>query len=174
MIKQFFKELIPVKEIKAKEIKQNMIKAIADEWMLVAAGDENGYNMMTASWGGTGEMWGKDVAVTVIRPQRYTYQFIEKSDMFTLSFYGDRKDIHAVCGKKSGRDVDKAAETGLTPVFENGTVYFKEARLVLICRKLYASDIKEENFIDKGCLKWYDGDFHKMYVGEIVKVLTNE
>ena len=138
-----------MKEIKAKEIKDNIIKLIADEWMLVAAGDETGYNMMTASWGGMGEMWGKDVAVTVIRPQRYTYEFIEKNDLFTLSFYGDKKDIHAICGKKSGRDIDKAAEAGLTPVFINDTVTFDEARLTVVCKKLYSSDLKEDGFIDK-------------------------
>ncbi len=163
-----------MREITAKEIKDNIIKLIADEWMLVASGDQSGYNMMTASWGGMGEMWGKDVAVTVIRPQRYTYEFIEKNDLFTLSFYGDKKDIHAVCGKKSGRDTDKAAETGLTPLFTDGTVTFEQARLTVVCKKLYASDITEEGFIDKDCLKWYNGDFHRMYVGEIVKVLINE
>ena len=163
-----------MKEIRAKEIKDNIIKLISDEWMLVASGNEDSYNMMTASWGGMGEMWGKDVAVTVIRPQRYTYEFIEKNDLFTLSFYGDKKDIHAVCGKKSGRDIDKAKEAGLTPVFDNGTVYFDEARLVVVCKKLYASDMKEDSFIDKACLKWYNGDFHRMYVGEIVKVLVKE
>lgn len=163
-----------MKEIKAKEIKDNIIKLIADEWMLVASGDRNGFNMMTASWGCMGEMWGKDIAVTVIRPQRYTYGFMEKNDLFTLSFYGDRKDIHAVCGKKSGRDTDKAKEAGLTPVFDSGTVYFDEARLVLVCKKLYSGDMKEDNFIDKSCLKWYDNDFHRMYVGEIVKVLVKE
>ena len=84
-----------MKEISAKEIKDNIIKLISDEWMLVASGNEDSYNMMTASWGGMGEMWGKDVAVTVIRPQRYTYEFIEKNDLFTLSFYGDKKgSIH--------------------------------------------------------------------------------
>lgn len=163
-----------MKEIMAKEIKDNIIKLIADEWMLVTAGDQNGYNMMTASWGGMGEMWGKDVAVTVIRPQRYTYEFIEKSDLFTLSFYGDKKDIHAVCGKKSGRDINKTAEAGLTPVYIDGTVTFDEARLTVICKKLYASDLKADGFVDEGCLKWYDNDFHRMYVGEIVKVLVKE
>ena len=163
-----------MKEIMAKEIKDNIIKLIADEWMLVTAGDETGYNMMTASWGGMGEMWGKGVAVTVIRPQRYTYEFIEKSDLFTLSFYGDKKNIHTICGKKSGRDVNKTAEAGLTPVYVDGTVTFDEARLTIICKKLYASDLKEDGFIDKSCLKWYDNDFHRMYVGEIVKVFVKE
>ncbi|MEE1074693.1 MAG: flavin reductase family protein, partial [Acutalibacteraceae bacterium] len=105
------------KEINPKEIDTNLIKAIADEWMLISAGDENGYNMMTASWGFTGEMWGTDSVIAMIRPQRYTMEFVNKSDYFTLSFYGDNKEIHKVCGSKSGRDVNKTELTGLTPVF---------------------------------------------------------
>ena len=86
------------KEISPKEIEGNLIKAIADEWMLISAGDENNYNMMTASWGFAGEMWGADSVVAMIRPQRYTMEFVENKDYFTLSFYGDKKDIHKVCG----------------------------------------------------------------------------
>ncbi|MCI8360107.1 MAG: flavin reductase family protein [Clostridiales bacterium] len=160
------------KEIAPKEIQGNLMRMIADEWMLVAAGGPDKCNMMTASWGFAGEMWGKECAVAMIRPQRYTFEFLEREDFFTLSFYGGRKDIHKICGSQSGRDIDKVAAAGLTPVFAEGTVYFAEARLVLVCKKLYAQDLKEENFLDKDCLKWYpDKDYHRMYVGEIVKVL---
>ena len=112
------------KEITAKEIKDNLIKAIADEWMLISAGDEKNYNMMTASWGFAGEMWGSDSVIAMIRPQRYTMELVEKNDYFTLSFYGDKKEIHKVCGSMSGRDVDKTELTGLTPIFSDNTVYF--------------------------------------------------
>ena len=125
------------KEINPREIEGNLIKAIADEWMLISAGDKNNYNMMTASWGFAGEMWGADSVVAMIRPQRYTMEFVDNKDYFTLSFYGDKKDIHKICGSKSGRDVNKTELTGLTPVFQNDTVYFDEARLVLICKKQY-------------------------------------
>ena len=163
------------KEITAKEIKKNLISAIADEWMLISAGNKNGYNMMTASWGFLGEMWGADTAVAMIRPQRYTMDFVEKEDYFSLSFYGDKKDIHKVCGSLSGRDVNKTEMTGLTPVFTDNTVYFEEARLVLICKKQYVQTLKEECFIDKDPLKWYkDNDFHNMIFGKIEKVLVKE
>ena len=125
------------KEISAKEIDTNLIKAISEEWMLVAAGDKDKFNMMTASWGFAGEMWGNDCMAVVIRPQRYTMEFINNSDYFTLSFYGDNKDIHKICGSKSGRDTDKVKLTGLTPVFSDNTVYFEEARLVIVCKKQY-------------------------------------
>lgn len=163
------------KEITAKEIKGNIIEKIANEWMLISVGDEKGYNMMTASWGFMGEMWGQDTAVAMVRPQRYTMEFIEKSGFYTLSFYGDNKDIHKVCGSKSGRDVDKTALTGLTPVFSDNTVYFEEANLVIICKKQYVDSLKQENFTDTEPIKWYENkDFHNMIFGKIEKVLIKE
>ncbi len=162
------------KEISAKEIDGNLIKAIADEWMLITAGNEEKYNMMTASWGFAGEIWGNDSVMALIRPQRYTMEFVDNSDYFTLSFYGDEKEIHKVCGSKSGRDVDKTALTGLTPVFADNSVYFEEARLVLVCKKQYVGKLREEEFIDKEPLRLYNGDFHYMIIGKIEKVLVKE
>lgn len=161
------------KEISAKEIDTNLIKAISEEWMLVAAGDKDKFNMMTASWGFAGEMWGNDCMAAVIRPQRYTMEFINNSDYFTLSFYGDNKDIHKICGSKSGRDTDKVKLTGLTPVFGDNTVYFEEARLVIVCKKQYVQQMKEECFTDKEPLRWYNNDLHYMVIGKIEKVLKN-
>lgn len=161
------------KEINAKEIKDNLIEMIADEYMLITAGTSEKYNMMTASWGFMGEMWGSDSCMAVVRPQRYTMEFIEKNDYFTLSFYGDNKEIHKICGGRSGRDCDKTALTGLTPKFQDGTVYFDEARVVIICKKQYVQKMDEACFIDKEPLKWYkDGDYHYMIIGKIEKVLV--
>ena len=163
------------KEISAKEINGNLIKAISEEWMLISAGNSKKYNMMTASWGFAGEMWGNDSVVAMVRPQRYTLEFLEQSDYFTLSFYGDNKDIHKVCGSKSGRDVDKTALTGLTPVFADNTVYFEEARLVIVCKKQYVEPLKENCFTEKEPLKWYpEKDYHYMVIGKIEKVLVKE
>lgn len=163
-------------EISSKDIKENIIKSISEEWMLISAGDESGYNMMTASWGFMGEMWGADSAVAMVRPQRYTMDFIDKSDYFTLSFYGENKAIHKVCGSVSGRDVDKTALTGLTPVFSDNTVYFGEARLVIMCKKQYVQRLEEECFVDKEPIdKWYpQNDYHYMIIGKIEKVLISE
>lgn len=163
------------KEISAKEIKGNLINAISNEWMLISAGDKNGYNMMTASWGFLGEMWGNDTAVAMIRPQRYTMEFVEKSEYYTLSFYGDNKDIHKICGSMSGRDVNKTELAKLTPIFDDKCVYFEEARLVIICKKQYMQDMDENCFVDKTPLKWYENkDYHKMIFGKIEKVLVKE
>lgn len=164
------------REINVKDLDRNTVKMIADQWLLITAGDASGYNMMTGSWGALGEMWGKDIAVAVIRPTRYTYGFMEENDYFTLSVLNPTvsKAAHAICGSKSGRDIDKTKETGLTPVFDQG-VYFEQADVVLLCKKIYVSDVKPENFIDKSLdEKWYNEDYHRMYVGEIVKTLVKE
>ena len=160
------------KEISVKDIKENLVSAIADEWMLISAGSVESHNMMTASWGFMGEMWGADSVVIAVRPQRYTMEFLEKNDTFALSFYGDNKAIHKVCGSESGRDVNKTEKTGLTPIFEEGTVYFEEANKVIICKKQYVSRLDPDKFIDKEPLKWYPTeDYHYMIIGKIIKVL---
>lgn len=165
------------KEIDIKSLEGlNPFTKIADDWFLVTAGDENGYNTMTASWGSLGTMWGKSVAVTVIRPQRYTKEFIDKNEYFTISFLKEgNKDKLSFCGTKSGRDYDKAKETGLTPMFIDGTAAFEQAELILVCRKVFAQDINPDSFLDKTIIdKWYpDKDFHTTYVGEIVKAYQN-
>ena len=164
------------KTIEPKEIKDNLIRCFADEWALVTAGNLTGYNTMTVSWGFAGEMWGEDAIAVVIRPQRYTMEFIDNNDYFTVSFYGERKDIHKICGGTTGREVDKVKEAGLTPVVNEKYVYFKEARMVLIVKKQYVQQMKSESFIDDSVkTKWYpNSDYHNMIIGKIEKVLVEE
>jgi len=142
--------------------------------MLITAGDDKGFNTMTASWGGLGVLWNKSVAFTFIRKQRYTYEFTEDNDLFTLCFFDeDYRNALSICGSKSGRDIDKVKETGLTPVHIDGTTYFDEARLVLVCKKQYFQDIDPKNFLNADIEKNYPAkDYHRMYIGEIVKVLV--
>ena len=161
-----------MQKINPKEIDENVIRLIGDEWMLVAAGDREKFNMMTASWGSMGFLWNKPVVMVFVRPQRYTYEFTEKGDMLTLSFFGEqyRRALN-VCGSVSGRDTDKVKESGLTPYFtEAGNPAFEEASLVLECRKLYVDFLKEEAFVDSKIVdvQYKQKDFHKMYVVEIV------
>jgi len=158
-----------------KALDENAIKLIGKDWMLVAAGNINdGFNMMTASWGGLGWLWEKPVAFIFVRPQRYTFQFTEKEDYFTLTFYEEQyRQILGKMGTVSGRDFDKMKDSGLTPVAtENGSVGFAEARIIVECRKLYSTVIQEEDFHDKEVVesKYPQKDFHTMYVGEIVNV----
>lgn len=160
------------------EINDNFIKNIGDEWMLVTAGNSEKYNMMTASWGFVGVMWGSPCAITALRPQRYTLEILEKEKYFTLSFYGDNKKIHGVCGKLSGRDVDKTAMTGLTPIFDEttGAPYFDEARLVLICEKVYVQSLQKQGFLNDDIPQsvYAENDYHKMFYGKIVSALVKE
>lgn len=153
-------------------LNENFINNIGNEWMLITAGDEAKLNTMTASWGFTGVMWGKPTAIAAIRPQRYTMEFIESKEYYSLSFLGNNKAPHAICGKKSGRDTDKIKEAGLTPVFdsETGTPYFKEARLVLICKKNYVQALSKDGFLNEQIPnEIYPGnDYHNMVYGEIV------
>jgi flavin reductase (DIM6/NTAB) family NADH-FMN oxidoreductase RutF len=162
------------KIIKPEQIKDNPFYAIGSEGMLIAAGTLKDYNMMTASWGGFGVLWHKNICFCVIRPHRYTREFMEKAEYFTLNFFKKRyKKVLDFCGTKSGRDVNKMTEAGLTA--ENGgkgIVYFNEARLVIVCKKIYFQEIEPANFLDPGIEENYPKkDYHRMYVGEIVRCL---
>lgn len=147
----------------------NPFSKIGKEWFLVTAGNEKNFNTMTASWGGAGVMWGKNIFTTVIRTNRYTYEFIENGDFFSICFFGDEcREALKFCGANSGRDYDKPKETGLTPCFIDGVPAFEEAQTVLICRKLYAKELDRSAFIDSSALGFYENDpMHKAYVGEI-------
>lgn len=164
------------KEVNIREIKKSVQEMISDDWMLITAGDESGWNTMTASWGGLGEIWGKDAAFAFIRPQRYTLGFVEKSGLFTLSFFGGKyKDEMKICGSKSGRDIDKSAETGLKPVFTDSTTGIEQAEVIMVCRTMAVQQIDPEGFIDSSVMKWYpEKDFHKVFIGAIEKVYVKE
>lgn len=165
------------KEITPSEITNNPFDLIGKDWALVTSGNSDKFNTMTVSWGGVGIMWGKPVTYTFIRPQRYTFEFMEKNGYFSMSFFDEtQRDALKFCGSKSGRDYDKVKETGLTPAFtEDGVPYFEEAKLVLVCKKMYSQFLNEENIEDtESVAKWYDNDYHKMYVSEITKVLVKK
>ncbi len=160
-------------------LSENMIEAISKEWMLVTAGTTDKWNTMTASWGSLGFLWGRPVAFVFVRPERYTHEFIECNDRLTLAFLGaGNRAILNYCGSHSGRDCDKAAETGLAPVATpEGAVTFEQARLTLVGRKLYRTELKESEFIDKSCLeRWYGPgpgqSLHTVYVVEIEGIYT--
>lgn len=162
--------------IDPKQLQENVFSLIGDQWTLITAGTPDHCNTMTASWGGVGELWGKYVSTIYIRPQRYTLEFVEREEYYSLCFFGpEYRQALSLCGSKSGRDVDKDAATGLTPCFDQAAPYYEQARLVFLCRKLYRQDMEESAFLDKGLLeKWYDNDLHRMFIGEIVKVLEKE
>lgn len=161
-----------MKEINIRELPKSPVELIADGWGLVTAGSREKFNTMTVSWGAVGEIWGKDAAFVFIRPQRYTYEFTEKEEIFTISFYGDEfTNALRICGSKSGRDIDKAAECGLTPVFTDGGVTFEQAEYTIVCRKMASQFLDPAGFVDAAIENNYaNKDYHKMYIGEIIKV----
>lgn len=164
-----------MKRINISDVQDNLIEAISKEWMLVTAGNKDHFNTMTANWGGVGYIWNKPVVFVFIRPERYTYEFMEANEFFTLSFLGEKhKDIHKICGSKSGRDIDKIKETGLIPLeTETGNIIFDQSRMSFECRKLYADFLEKDHFIDPSIIdRWYTshGNFHKMYIAEITNL----
>ncbi len=166
------------KKITPESIDDNVFSAIGNDWMLITAGKPESYNTMTASWGTMGILWNLPIAICFIRPQRYTYGFAEKADFFTLSFFEEKfRDILRFCGSKSGRDYDKAAETGLkTFATENGNVGFEQSRLIIECKKIYADNIEPENFIVNELIRknYPKKDFHRFYIGEVRDVLVKK
>lgn len=160
-----------MKAIDIKSLEFSPFVKIGDEWALVTAGSNENYNAMTVSWGGLGVLWGAPAATIYIRPQRYTHEFVEKNELFTISFFsGEYKKALSFCGSHSGRDCDKAKATGLTPIELDGTTSFKEAKLILVCRKKYSQTMTADSFLDKSLLeKWYpNNDLHTVYIGEII------
>lgn len=166
-----------MKEIPVSEFLLNPCDKIGKEWMLITAGNAERYNTMTASWGHWGHLWNLPTSVIYVRPQRYTKEFVDREEKYTLCFFPEQyHKALGYLGSHSGRDEDKVAKVGLTPVHADGTTYFAEASLVLICRKLYRAPLLEEGFIDRAVMdkNYPERDFHDLYVGAIEKILVNE
>ena len=157
-----------------KTLSDNVFSLIGDKWMLITAGTADDCNTMTASWGGLGVIWGSPAATCYIRPQRYTKEYVDREEYFTLTFFGEeyRKAL-TLCGTKSGRDMDKVKECGFTvQTVACGAPYFEQAELVLVCRKRFAQDMDPANIPEDVKEKWYpQKDYHTLYIGEIVEVL---
>ena len=154
-----------MKEISVEGLKLNPSTLIGKEWALLTAGNKDGYNTMTVSWGQMGELWNKPTTVVYIRPQRYTKEFVDR-----------HREALSYLGSHSGRDEDKLAKTDLTGTATDDYAYIEQAKLVFVCKKLYRQPMTPDSFIDKSLIEkcYAAGDFHEMYVGEIVKVLVSE
>ncbi len=164
-------------EIKPEKFNESPFQLIGKDWMLITAEKDGKVNTMTAAWGGFGVMWGKNVAYVVIRPQRYTKEFVDNSDTFSLTFFGDdSKKMLNYLGTTSGRDEDKIKKSNLTVVYNNDTPYFEEATIAIFCKKLFAQDYKPESFIEKGIIdkRYPVSDFHTLYIAEVTKILVKE
>lgn len=166
-----------LKQIDASTLTFNPFEKLSKQWALVSAGNLDKFNMMTVSWGAVGVIWGKPSVTAYIRQTRYTKEFVDQNDTFTLTFLKDgHREALNVLGSKSGRDMDKMKDSGLTPVEVDGNVTFAEADLVLVCRKRFVQDMPKENFLQQETLdRWYaDQNYHTMYIGEIVAAYQGE
>jgi len=147
-----------------------------NQWFLLAAGDFDAgkFNFMTVSWGSLGVMWDKPVVQVVVRPHRYTFEFLEQHPSFTLSAFGQRyHEVLDMVGSVSGRDVDKVRQSGLTPQKSSkvGAPSFEQAELVFECKKLYWQDLDPAHFLDPAIEKHYPRkDYHRLYLGEVLAV----
>lgn len=167
MIEELYNTISP------EDIGDNIFKLIGKEWMLITAGTTDSYNMMTVSWGCAGVLWRKPVVFTFIRPQRYTYGFVEQQAYFSICFFPENhRDILNLCGTTSGRDLNKMNVDGLNPIeTPNGAIGFKEAKLILECRKIYYDDVNPDFFQVFDIEKVYPAkDYHRFYIGEITQV----
>ncbi len=161
------------KLIKPEELQVNPFNDIGNRWMLLAAGDESSFNFMTVSWGMLGVIWSKPAVQAYVRDSRFTKELMDKHDSFSLSVLkpGYEKALQ-IAGSKSGRDIDKVKETGLTPVFQGEVPMFEEAEYTIISKKVYTDFMPAGNFIDKNIIEkaYPGGDFHTLYIGHITEV----
>lgn len=161
--------------IRIQDLTVNPFDLIGNQWMLISAGTQEKWNTMTASWGALGVIWGKPSATCYIRHSRYTKEFVDQGERFTLTFLQDgHRNALNLLGSKSGRDIDKMHDNGLTPIFLDGQPTFAEAALVLICRKRCCTELPPEDMHPDEITKWYaDSDFHALYIGEIEAAYQN-
>lgn len=166
------------RQITPEEFKGNPFTMIGSDCMLICARKKDGsVNAMTAAWGGLGVMWGLNVAYAVIRPQRFTKEFVDGSDGFSLTFFEKGNErMMSYMGSVSGRDEDKIKNKGLIVLQDGNIPYFEQAKTVLICKKLYAQDMKADCFIvHEPDEKWYPAkDYHTLYIAEIKKILVKK
>jgi flavin reductase (DIM6/NTAB) family NADH-FMN oxidoreductase RutF len=148
-------------------------QTLGNDWALLAAGDETAFNAMTISWGSLGFIWQRPIVSVLVRPPRYTHDFTERCDTFSVSFYHGQRKALSLMGSQSGRDIDKVARTGLTPLFVAGTPTFEEAYLTVIVRKLYRGELTGAGFLDPAIdAEFYPAkDYHTVYHGEILQLV---
>ena len=160
--------------MKLTETDFNFAAKVSASALLTATKNDGSLNTMTVSWGGSGILWGKEVAFVFVRPERYTFEFCENGDTMSLSFFGkDKRDILSFCGTKSGRDVDKFEACGLKYTTQNGACIFDGAEITVVLKKMYAQNLDKACFVTDRCNSFYQsGGYHKMYICEIKDIIS--
>ena len=155
------------------EVATDIFKQVDKKWALLTAGSMERFNTMTISWGGLGTLWNKPVASVYVRTSRYTHDFMDEAEHFTVSFFPEEyKKTLGVLGSKSGRDMDKMHVDGLTAVEAGDSVTFAEAEVTLLCKKMFRQQLDVANIPAEIVSQYYDGDApHDLYIGEVVEIL---
>lgn len=167
---------MPLKSIAIKDFAPRIFHLFEEQWLLLACGDfsQKDYNAMTISWGSMGTIWNRPFVQVLVRPTRYTAEFMNRHDSFTVCGFGAAyRDALNWLGTASGRTGDKIAKSGLTPLASRRVASpgFAEAELILECRKLFWQDIDPKNFVDRTIEKHYsDNDYHRVYFGEVLAI----
>lgn len=155
------------------ELNFDALNLFHERWALLTAGDMERCNAMTISWGGLGTLWNKPVVSVYIKPIRYTHEFMEESDVFTVSFFGmEQRPALTLLGTLSGRDGDKIAQSGLTKQPAGEGVGYNEAEVTLVCRKIYRQDLDKNAMPADVVAKYYTEEAeHTLYVGEVIDII---
>ena len=156
-----------------KKLTLDIFQAFNDGWALVTAGSPEHYNTMTVSWGSLGTIWSRPIATVYVKPIRYTHEFLDANEYFTVTFFEEKyRQALGLLGSRSGRDGDKVAASGLHPVKVGETVGFQEARTTLLCRKIYRQDMKRDFMPPEVVEHYYEPEEpHTMYIGEVIDIL---
>lgn len=145
------------------------------KWFLLTAGNQEHFNTMTVAWGSIGGMWNLPFVQVMVRPTRFTYEFINQYDTFTLCSFPERyRKAVNLMGTRSGREGDKIKAAGLTviPSTRVEAPAFREADLILECRKIYWQDLDPGHFLDEHIEGHYPAhDYHRIFFGRILRVL---
>ena len=161
------------REISPEELSCSPVKLIGKDWLLITATDATktcGANAMTASWGAMGVLWNKSVCICFVRPQRHTHKLLCEQNRFSIAFMSEEyRDALRLCGRESGRDIDKIRTSGLSATKLDGVPVINEADTLLICKKLYEDELREGCFIEPSVMETYraKNDYHTFYVCEI-------
>ncbi len=158
------------------DFKADVFRIFEKDWALLTAGTIDHFNTMTIGWGGLGTLWGKPAATVYVKPIRYTHEFMEKNEYFTVSFYPDTcRRALGILGSLSGRDCDKVAKSGLTPKSLQNAVTFEQAQATLLCKKIYRQDLDTSAMPQDVAAAYYTTEAaHTMYVGEVVDVIRRD
>lgn len=164
-------------KINVNKINENVFKLLTEDNALITSGTLEDHNTMTIAWGSFGVLWRMPIFTAYVKPTRYTFNYMEKSDTYSICFFNEKiaHDIMKYCGSHSGRYVNKDQACNLTPIILDDTIAYEEARLIIICKKVYSDEFMEEKIIDKSIMGIYqDNQIHHFYIGKIINVYTEE